>query len=77
MIQEVLFREEILLSVESSRLVHQESQLKKWRVMQMERIIRSDMRLVYTIGKISEELVFSFSIDCIIIVFSLTVYTYT
>ena len=77
MIQEVLFREEILLSVESSRLVHQESQLKKWRVMQMERIIRSDMRLVYTIGKISEELVFSFSIDCIIIVFSMTVYTYT
>ena len=77
MIQEVLFREEILLSVESSRLVHQESQLKKWRVMQMERIIRSDTRLVYTIGKISEELVFSFSIDCIIIVFSMTVYTYT
>ena len=43
----------------------------------MERIIRSDMRLVYTIGKISEEVVFSFSIDCIIIVFSMTVYTYT
>ena len=50
------------------QLLHQESQLKKWRVMEMERIIRTDMRL-YTIGKISEELVFSFSIDCIIIIF--------
>ena len=42
----------------------------------MERIIRTDMRLK-TIGKISEELVFSFSIDCIILIFLLTVYTYT
>ena len=76
MTQEVLLREEILLSVRSSRLLHQESQLKNWRVMEMERIIRSDMRL-NTIGTISEELVFSFSIDCIIIFFLLTVYTYT
>ena len=76
MTQEVLLRAEILLSVRSSRLLHQESQLKNWRVMEMERIIRSDMRL-NTIGKISEELVFSFSIDCIIIFFLLTVYTYT
>ena len=39
----------------------------------MEKIIRGDMRL-YTIGKISEELVsFSFSTDCIGIIFSLTV----
>ena len=45
MTQEVLLREEILLSVRSSRLLHQESQLKNWRVMEMERIIRSDMRL--------------------------------
>ena len=75
--QEMLLREGMLLCDKSSRLLHQESQLKKWRVMQMERIIRSDMRLVYTIGKISEELVFSSSIDCIIIVFSMTVYTYT
>ena len=76
MMQEVLLREEILLSVKGSRLLHQESQLKNWRVMEMERIIRSDMSL-YPIGKFSEELVFSFSIDCIIIIFSLTVYTYT
>ena len=76
MTQEVLLRAEILLSVRSSRLLHQESQLKNWRVMEMERIIRSDMRL-NTIGTISEELVFSFSIDCIIIFFLLTVYTYT
>ena len=39
----------------------------------MEKIIRGDMRL-YTIGKISEELVsFSFSTDCISMIFSLTV----
>ena len=63
----------MLLGVKSSRLLHQESQLKKWRVMEMEKIIRDDMRL-YTIGKISEELVsFSFSTDCIGIIFSLTV----
>ena len=62
----------MLLGVKSSRLLHQESQLKKWRVMEMEKIIRGDMRL-YTIGKISEELVsFSFSTDCISIIFSLT-----
>ena len=41
----------------------------------MERMIRSDKRL-YTIGKISEELIFSFSIDCISIFFSLTVCKY-
>ena len=64
------WRRDVTLShtIRSSRLLHQESQLKKWRVMEMERIIRTDMRL-YTIGKISEELVFSFSIDCIIIIF--------
>ena len=38
-------------------------------------MIRSDKRL-YTIGKISEELIFSFSIDCISIFFSLTVCKY-
>jgi len=59
--------------IKSSRLQHEESQLKKWRVMEMERMIRSDKRL-YTIGKISEELIFSFSIDCISIFFSLPVY---
>ena len=65
MMQEVFFRQGMLLGVKSSRLLHQESQLKKGRVMEMDRIIRSDMRL-YTIGKISEELVsFSFSTDCI------------
>ena len=61
--------------VKSSRLQHEESQLKKWRVMEMDRMIWSEMRL-YTIGKISEELIFSFSIDCISIFFSLTVYKY-
>ena len=34
----------------------------------MERIIWSDKRL-YTIGNISEELIFSFFIDCIYIIF--------
>ena len=61
--------------VKSSRLQHEESQLKKWRMMEMERMIWSDKRL-YTIEKISEELTFSFSIDCISIFFSLTVYKY-
>ena len=56
-------------------MLPQESQLKKWKVMEKERIIRSDMKL-YTIRKISEELFLSFSIDCISIIFSLTVYTY-
>ena len=36
--------------------------------MEMERIIWSDKRL-YTIGNISEELIFSFFIDCIYIIF--------
>ena len=56
--------------VKSSRLqlLHEESQLKKWRVMEMKRIIWSDKRL-YTIGNISEELIFSFFIDCIYIIF--------
>ena len=49
--------------VKSSRLQHEESQLKKWRVMEMDRMIWSDKRL-YTIGKISEGLIFFF-IDCI------------
>ena len=68
MMQEVLLREEMLLCDKSSRLLHQESQLKKWRVIEMKRIIRRDMRL-YTIGKISDEIVFSFSIDRISIIF--------
>ena len=73
MMQQVLLRQGMLVGVKSSRLLHQESQLKKWRVMEMDRIIRRDMRL-YTIGKISEELVsFSFSTYCISIIFSLTV----
>ena len=38
-------------------------------------MIWSDKRL-YTIGKIFEELIFSFSIDCISIFFTLTVYKY-
>ena len=62
MMQEVLLREGMLLCDKSSRLLHQESQLKKWRV------IRRDMRL-YTTGKISDEIVFSFSIDRISIIF--------
>ena len=62
--EKVLLREGMLLYDKSSRLLHQESQLKKWKVMEMERIIRRDMRL-YTIGKISDEIVFSFYIDCI------------
>ena len=73
MMQQVLLRQGMLVGVKSSRLLHQESQLKKWRVMEMDRIIRRDMRL-YTIGKISEALVsFSFSTYCISIIFSLTV----
>ena len=68
MMQEVLLREGMLLCDKSSRLLHQESQLKKWRVMEMKRIIRRDMRL-YTIGKLSDEIVFSFSIDRISIIF--------
>ena len=73
MMQQVLLRQGMLVGVKSSRLLHQEGQLKKWRVMEMDRIIRRDMRL-YTIGKISEELVsFSFSTYCISIIFSLTV----
>ena len=66
--QEVLLREGMLLCDKSSRLLHQESQLKKWRVIEMKRIIRRDMRL-YTIGKISDEIVFTFSIDRISIIF--------
>ena len=58
----------MLLCDKSSRLLHQESQLKKWRVIEMKRIIRRDMRL-YTIGKISDEIVFTFSIDRISIIF--------
>ena len=61
--------------VKSSRLQHEESQLKKWRVMEMDRMIWGDKRL-YTIGKISEELIFSFPIDCISILFSLPVHKY-
>ena len=61
--------------VKSSRLQHEENQLKKWSVMEMGRMIWSDKRL-YTIGKISEELIFSFSIDCKSIFFALTVYKY-
>ena len=68
MMQEVLLREGMLLCDKSSRLLHQESQLKKWRVIEMKRIIRRDMRL-YTIGKISDEIVFTFSIDRISIIF--------
>ena len=68
MMQEVLLREGMLLCDKSSRLLHQESQLKKWRVIEMKRIIRRDMRL-YTIGKISDEIVFSFAIDRISIIF--------
>ena len=64
MMQEVLLREKMLLCDKSSRLLHQESPLKKWRVMEMERIIRSD-KTIYTIGKSSDEIIFSFSIDCI------------
>ena len=76
MMQEVLLREGMLLCDKSSRLLHQQSQLKNWRVIELKRIIRRDMRL-YTIGKISDEIVFSFSIDRIsIIFFLLTVYTY-
>ena len=76
MMQEVLLREGMLLCDKSSRLLHQERQLKKWRVIEMKRIIRRDMRL-YTIGKISDEIVFSFSVDRIsIIFFLLTLYTY-
>ena len=37
--------------VKSSRLLHDVGQFKKWRVMEMEKIIRGDMRL-YTIGRI-------------------------
>ena len=73
MMQQVLLRQGMLVGVKSSRLLHQESQLKKWRVMEMERIIPTDMRL-NTIGKISEELVsYSFSTDCRSIISSLTV----
>ena len=61
--------------IKSSRLQHEESQFKKWRMMEMERMTWSDKRL-YTIGKISEKLIFSFSIDCISIFFSFTVYKY-
>ena len=61
----------MLLCDKGSRLLHQESQLKKKRVMEMGRIIRRDTRL-YTIGKISDEIVFSFCIDRI----SIIVYTY-
>ena len=68
MMREVLLREGMLLCDKSSRLLHQKSQLKKWRVIEMKRIIRRDMRL-YTIGKISDEIVFSFSIDRISIIF--------
>ena len=68
MMQEVLLREGMLLCDKSSRLLHQKSQLKKWRVIEMKRIIRRDMRL-YTIGKISDEIVFTFSIDRISIIF--------
>ena len=50
------------------QLLHEESHLKKWRVMEIERIIWSDKRL-YTIGNISEGLIFSFFIDCIYIIF--------
>ena len=64
MMQGALVREGMLLCDKSSRLLHQESQLKKWIVMETERIIRSDMRL-YTMGKSSDEIVFSFSIDFI------------
>ena len=39
-------------------MLHKDSQLKKWRVVEIERIIRREMRL-YTIGKMS------FSVDCI------------
>ena len=73
--QEVLLREGMLLCDKSSRLLHQKSQLKTWRVMEMEKIIRNDMRL-YTIGKISDEIVYfffhwpyNFFIDCIHIFF--------
>ena len=59
MMQEVLLREGMLLCDKSSRLLHQKSQLKTWRVMEMEKIIRNDMRL-YTIGKISDEIVYFF-----------------
>ena len=41
----------------------------------MKRIIRRDMRL-YTIGKISDEIVFSFSIDRINIIFFYWLYTH-
>ena len=68
MMQEMLLREGMLLCDKSSRLLHPESQLKKWRVIEMKRIIRRDMRL-HTIGKISDEIVFSFSIDRISIIF--------
>ena len=51
MMKEVLLREGMLLCDKSGRFLHQESQLKKWRVMEMEKIIRSDMKL-YTIGKV-------------------------
>ena len=37
--------------VKSSRLLHDVGQFKKWRVMEMEKIMRGDMRL-YTIGRI-------------------------
>ena len=59
--------------VKSSRLLHEEGQFKKWRVMEMERIKRGDMRL-YTIRQISKELFFLIPLT-VCVIFSLAVYT--
>ena len=69
--QEVLLRERMLLWPSNI----EESQLKKWRVMEMERMITSDKRL-YTIGKISKELIIFFFNWLYKYIVSLTVYKY-
>ena len=63
MMQEVLLREGML------------SQLKTWRGMEMERIITARHETIHN-RKNFWRIIFSFSIDCISIIFSLTVYTY-
>ena len=71
MMQEALLRERMLLWPSNI----EESQLKKWRVMEMERMITSDKRL-YTIGKISKELIIFFFNWLYKYIVSLTVYKY-
>ena len=71
MMQEALLRERMLLWPSNI----EESQLKKWRVMEMERMITSDKRL-YTIGKISKELIIFLFNWLYKYIVSLTVYKY-